>query len=443
MRPAFLRRRIREWLTHDGFLPRMAFALAGYIVGRLLLWSGRTAQGVEILSRVHRAALFGPVDGRIGQLFANALSSQPDAAGSAVRTALHGFADTVSPTPQTKRFFESPQRLLGGCMMVLKSPSENEKGVLHLFYSYSYPLLFKLFDAPAIAERYHLVIEPSWSGFCDLNVLAMTALPHPVFVAALEPRDAAFLRTIAANLVPVPVAANGWVDSRVFTPLPGVAKDVDLVMVAGWAGYKRHWAFFRALSTLRRTRQPRVALVGYRLDTDVDAILADAKAVGVDDLIDVHERLSPDEVNLVLNRSKVNVLWSRREGVNRAIVEGMAANLPCVLRAGFNYGYHYPYINAETGCYATDNDLPDVLGRMIEAHASFSPRRYFLGHLTPQISTKTLNDSIKAVATARGEHWTRDLTVRVSALDGLAYWDPADRQRFDDDYRFLASAIRG
>lgn len=438
----FVRRRIREWLTHDGFLPRMAFALAGSILGRLLLWSGRTRQGVETLSRVHRAALFGPVDGRIGQLFADALSSQPDATGSAVRMVLHGFADTVSPTPQTKRFFESPERLLGGCMMVLKSPSDNEKGVLYLFYSYSYPLLFKLFDAPAIAERYHLVIEPSWSGFCDSNVLAMTALPHPVFVAALEPRDAAFLRTIAANLVPVPVGANGWVDSRVFTPLSDVAKDLDVVMVAGWASYKRHWAFFCALRTLRKTHAPRVALVGYRIDSDIATILADARAAGVHDLIEVHEGLSPDGVNRVLNRSKVNVLWSRREGVNRAIVEGMAANVPCVLRAGFNYGYHYPYINAETGCYATERQLPDVLRRMVGEYASFSPRRYFLEHLTPQQSTATLNDAIKAVATSRGERWTRDLTVRVSALDGLAYWDPSDRQRFDDDYRFLASAIR-
>jgi glycosyltransferase involved in cell wall biosynthesis len=214
-------------------------------------------------------------------------------------------------------------------------------------------------------------------------------------------------------------------------------------MIAGWASYKRHWAFFRALKTLRRVLEPRVALVGYPLDTDVDAIMRDAKTAGVDDLIEVHERLSPAEVNAVLNRSKVNVLWSRREGVNRAIIEGMAAGVPCVLRSGFNYGYRYPYINVATGCYASDHELPDVLERMIRDHASYSPRRYFLEHLTPHISTATLNAAIRTVATERGERWTEDLAVRVSALDGLAYWDPADRQRFEDDYRFLEAQILG
>jgi hypothetical protein len=59
----------------------------------------------------------------------------------------------------------------------------------------------------------------------------------------------------------------------------------------------------------------------------------------------------------------------RGQGVNRAIV---------VLRRGFNYGYHYPHINAETGCYATERELPNVLARMIRDFASFSPRRYFI-----------------------------------------------------------------
>jgi hypothetical protein len=120
----------------------------------------------------------------------------------------------------------------------------------------------------------------------------------------------------------------------------------------------------------------------------------------------------------------------------------MAANVPCVLRAGFNYGHRYPYLNEETGCYADESDLPRVLQRMIRDHASFSPRRYFLRHLTPQASTATLNREIRDAATARGERWTSDLAVRVSTLDGLAYWDPGDRRRFEQDYLFLQSTIR-
>lgn len=440
-RLAFFPRRFREWLVYDGFLPRMAFGVSGLALGLLLFVFRRYQKGVAVLSRVHRACLYQPVDMRIGRLFTNALSANPGTLGSAVRAVLHDYPTAVTPTPQTGRFFESPRRLLGGCILVLKSPSMNERGVLYLYYSYAYPLFLKLFDAASIAERYYLVLEPSWSGFCDQNVLAMTALPHPVFVASLEPRDTAFLQSTGANLVPVPVGANSWVDTRVFRPLPNVAKDLDIVMVAGWASYKRHWAFFQALRSLSQGLRPRVALVGYPIDTDISGILADAALAGVEDFLEVYERLPPDEVNRVLNRSKVNILWSRREGVNRAIIEGIAANVPCVLRAGFNYGHRYPYINAETGCYATERELPEILAHMIRDYASFSPRRWFLAHLTPQTSTATLNEAIKTLATRRGERWTRDIAVRVSALDGLDYWDPAERRRFEEDYRFLESKI--
>src|SRR5262249_31486334 len=151
-------------------------------------------------------------------------------------------------------------------------------------------------------------------------------------------------------LIPVPVSANWWVDHRVFQPLPDVSKDADAIMVASWARFKRHERFFAVLSRLRkRGDKLRVILIGYCNDCTGNDIFRLAPYRGVADQIEMHERVAPEEVNRHLNRAKVNVIWSRREGVNRAVIEGFFAGTPGILRAGFNFGYPYPFINPQTG----------------------------------------------------------------------------------------------
>jgi hypothetical protein len=229
----------------------------------------------------------------------------------------------------------------------------------------------------------------------------------------------------------------------VFRPLPGVEKDIDVCMIAAWAGYKRHWQVFRALGRLRRQGvRLRTLLLGYPVDKTRDAILREASLCGVADQLELRENLSPAEVNTQLNRAKVHVLWSRREGVNKAIIEAMFAGVPSIVREGFNYGYHYPYINPSTGRFSTEDSLPDDLLEMVETHSSYSPREWVMEHMTCQKGTVILNEVIKKKALELGESWTQDIAVKISKLNGIDYWDPEDAERFRADYEFLRSAIR-
>ena len=156
-------------------------------------------------------------------------------------------------------------------------------------------------------------------------------------------------RSLESNLEVVPVAANWWVDHRSVPP-PGAPRDIDVIMVAAWAGIKRHWRVFRTLAELRkRGHKLKVALVGYRYDltrADVEALAAH---FGIRDQIETFERISHEEVAALLARSKVHVLWSRRECANRAIIEAMLADVPVIVRDGLTFGYRYPYINEHTG----------------------------------------------------------------------------------------------
>jgi len=57
-----------------------------------------------------------------------------------------------------------PRRLIGSRVLVVKTARPGERGVLVVDYSYVFPLMAGLFDLAAIADRYTLVLEPSWAA---------------------------------------------------------------------------------------------------------------------------------------------------------------------------------------------------------------------------------------------------------------------------------------
>jgi glycosyltransferase involved in cell wall biosynthesis len=264
-----------------------------------------------------------------------------------------------------------------------------------------------------------------------------------VFVEAFEPRDAEVVRAMKANLIPVGTSTNWWVDHRIMTPLQGVPKDRDLVMIASWARFKRHARFFAALRSLRkRGHRLSVSLLGYPTDCQMADIAREAEYYGVRDQVEFFEWLKPEEVNYQLNRAKVNVIWSRKEGVNRAIIEGMFADVPCILRHGFNYGHPYPYVNAQTGRFADEETLPDVILDLVATYGDYAPREWVLSNMSCQKATDIVAVAVRDFALRSGEPWTTDPVVKVCYLNDMRYWDDIDRTRFVQDYEFLNSVRR-
>jgi hypothetical protein len=226
-------------------------------------------------------------------------------------------------------------------------------------------------------------------------------------------------------------------------PIPDTPRTLDAVMIASWATFKRHHRVFSALRTLRRRGHVlTMALAGYPSGLKKDDILVQADYFGVADQIEVHEWLSFADVNVLYNRARVNLVWSRREGCNRAVIEGMLAGVPCIMRSGFNYGHHQPYMSSGDVQLCAESDLPEALlhggGSIDREH----PRAWVLSNMSCQAATEVLTKTIRPVALALGEAWTTDPVVKVGALNRMAYWDERDRQRFAGDYAFLAAARR-
>jgi glycosyltransferase involved in cell wall biosynthesis len=437
--PAFIvKAALREHLAHDLGPLRGAAGTSLYAAASAMRVAGRRSEAYKLLMRTHSGNFSGSIDRRIEEQLRDATTRERRGES----TGLWAAYDQIIAAAVAK-FRAGPTRLVGSRLLVAKAWRPAERGVLYIDYSYVFPSLAGLFDLRAIADRYHLVLEPSWSGVCTPEILLYSRLDRPVFVETIEPRDHRVLATLDTNLTHVPVAANYWVDYRRIEPLPDRTRDIDVIMVAAWTGIKRHWRFFRALAALRRRgHRLRVALVGYRYDKTIEDIRAQANYFGIGDQVELFERLSQDEVSALLARSKVHVLWSRRECANRAIIEAMLADVPVIVRTGLTFGFKYPYINDQTGRFVEEAALGDAILEMIDCRTSYAPRQWVLEHMTCQHATTAVEASARAAATGHGEMWTSGLVVKTSTLDTQKYWDPADRDRFAEDYRFLEASIR-
>gem|GEM_PF-1844156 len=426
--------RVKEWAAYDSRVLRFIVGAVAYCLARLSLFV-KPAAAYGVLFRLHRSDISSSVSGLVESLVEEGLSSP----SSALSTFLASRPAAVTVTPVTKRFFENPERLLGARVLVTKSPRDREKGLVCIDYNYTFPLFARLFDVERIKQRYHILLEPSWSGYCDPDILCYATFHSPVFVQAFEPRDLAFVKR-ATNLLPVPVAGNWWVDHRIFVPLSGVEKQFDIVMVAGWGAYKRHSRFFAALARLRRQgHRPRVLLLGYPVSWTKEHVLQQAKYFGVADQLEVREKVPYEQVNALVNQARIHVLWSRKEGIPRAVVECMLANVPSIVRDKLNYGHRYEFVNPSTGAFATEESLPGAILELLERSSEMRPREWVMENMSCQRATSILDATIRQFERSQGNEWTESPVVKVRQLNSMAYWDAADAERFAPDYEWLLS----
>jgi glycosyltransferase involved in cell wall biosynthesis len=433
---------LRERVTYDlgPLRTPTAYALLGTYYA--LCAVGRRAEAFRLLMRLHSSGQAIMLDRQIAQRIRCATVAER----SGAMTGLWATYDKC--VSETVAWFQSTGwtlgNLLGSRMLVVKSFRPRERGVIVVDYSYVFPLLAGLFDLSAIAEQYTLVLEPSWSGVCAPEILHFTRFDFQVFVESVEPRDAQFLKALDTNIAVVPLAANYWVDHRHVRPIPSDQRDIDVIVLAAWSHVKRHWRIFKTLAGLKqRGHRLKTVLVGYRQDKTIDEVRSEAAHYGISDQVDFYERISQRQVSALLARSKVHVLWSRRECANRAVIEALFADVPIIVRDDLTYGFRYSYVNAETGRFVREENLGDAILDMVENRAQYRPRQWALDNMTSDRAAATLNRHLSEAAQRSGDAWSEDTVRRTGALDAQQYWNPTDRDRFQADYKFLKSTFIG
>lgn len=323
-------------------------------------------------------------------------------------------------------------------LIVLKSPSDREKGVILLKYARTFSAVVALLDLERLMDRYQFVLEPCWAGYCDPALLLFVTASQPVVVQCFTHSDHEFVRRLGYPMIPVRLGPADWVDADAFD-LPQVPeKQFDLVMVANWAPHKRHALLFKALQSLG-DRDVRVLLVGFPwADRSADDVRREVAAFPNDRVsVRIVEQVPHAELARLLRQCKVFVFLSKKEGDNKALVEAMFAGVPAIVYDR-TVGGASSRINAATGVLAAERELPEKIRYMLDHHMEFSPRQWALEHTGAKVATRLVDNALREAALRSGGDYRSGIVEKINAPN-LAYKVASDRERFRADYDFALS----
>ena len=296
--------------------------------------------------------------------------------------------------------------------VILKAPAAGgEKGVLLMTFEYNWVRLLLGLTEPErrwMDEHYELVLSTSWSP-TDYAVLglAVAAMKGRILVQSCNYDEIRAIEAFHPRLACLQTLPCDWINPELYDPQPPAARKTDIVMVANWGAFKRHWELFRALS--RMPAALKVVLIGQREPgRSRESILALARALGVPQQLEVHESLPIAEVARHQCNARVSVILSRREGCCVAAVESLFAGCALAMRKDAHVG-PLAYINEQTGCRLRPRRMHQDLMALIEASAHLRPRQWATENLACHLSREKLNALLKAGALKNGNPWTQDI----------------------------------
>ena len=81
-------------------------------------------------------------------------------------------------------------------------------------------------DVATVLQHYFLILEPSWSGYTNHNILYFTRFKdQPIIVMSPEKRDYDFLEALGTNLIPVSFGCGDWVNPSDISSLARITKN--------------------------------------------------------------------------------------------------------------------------------------------------------------------------------------------------------------------------
>jgi glycosyltransferase involved in cell wall biosynthesis len=317
--------------------------------------------------------------------------------------------------------------------------SERERGVVLISFEYQWARLMAMHRLDEFARRYTVVLAPTWSPPHALeNTLFPARYPDSrLFSLISNAIDRDVFPRLSKKFLVVPLYASNWVNPALYEPVPFAQKDIDIVMLAGFGVYKRHFALFQALRDVPRTL--RVVLIGTPAPGRTMATLfEEARQYGVQDRVEIREGVSDQEVNQCLARAKISIILSNQEGSCVAVVESLFADTPVGLYEDAIVGSR-AFINEQTGRLFRRDGLGAQLRDFLSASRTCSPRKWALENgLCCHGSTAVLNRALKASALEGGEQWTRDIAVHHWRFDPVLLREE-DRRALEPAYEDIRS----
>jgi glycosyltransferase involved in cell wall biosynthesis len=321
--------------------------------------------------------------------------------------------------------------------IILKAPRPNgEKGVLLTMFEYNWLRLLAHSKAlDYLNAHFDIILSTSWSPTdYALLALALNSLKGTVFVQACNYGEISWIEQFHPRLKCLPSIACDWINPDCYQPRPFAERQIDILMVANWAPFKRHWQFFDALRKMPRSL--RITLIGQDEGKHNLAMLREQAALfGVKQDIHFVESIPIDEVARYQCDSKTSLILTRREGCCVAAVESLFANSPLGMMHNAHVGPK-AYINEQTGVLLTTHQMDKQLMEFLDRSEGFRPRAWAIENISCHRSTAKLNELLKAQADAEGRPWTADIKTPYWRPYPI-YLRPSDREELRPVYEEL------
>ena len=339
--------------------------------------------------------------------------------------ALHLLQQVMSDYELSTKDYSSGVEIkeASGRTIVLRWPSIEEghidKGILAIKFTKTFSYYLKHIDIKSLEKYFFLVLEPSWSGYADADILGFVGRANNIVVQASELEDRILLNSFPETFVAASFGASDWVDYRLFNDLK-TGKIYDSIYVANTNPIKRVRRYLEAVSRIVRYQDEKYigCLVCASWGGAEDLVKKLIESYQLNDNLIVHFSVGRAEVVNLINQSKVNVLLSYKEGSNKSLFEAMFCNTPVICLAE-NVGVNKSYINESTGLLISDSLIESSLLWIKKNYSRFQPRQWAMNNITPNLTTKKL-ESI--VCSLEGVISTRSLLVKTNNPE-YSYFD--------------------
>ncbi|AFL89048.1 glycosyltransferase [Terriglobus roseus DSM 18391] len=338
--------------------------------------------------------------------------------------------ETLLPDPTSRRITKG---------IILKPyVSDREKGVVFVSFENQMARMALATDLARFASRYTLVVSPSWCPpHSVFTYLFPRVYPDKIISLISNRKDLMYFPRMDSKYSMVPLYASNWVDDHEFRPVPKAEKTIDIFMLANFAKYKRHHAFFRALQDVPRNF--RIVLNGQsEPGRSRETILNEAGAYGVRDRFELRENVTDQELHDNLVGAKTSVILSVREGSCVAVVEAMFANTPVGMLEDAEIGSRV-FITPQTGRLLRHAGLGAQITDFVNNAHTYEPRRWVEDNGVGCVaSSAVLNDALKEEALVAGRDWTEDIAT-LRWRPNPQYYRPEDAARMQEAHADIAA----
>ena len=326
--------------------------------------------------------------------------------------------------------------LVRNAILLKPHVSKREKGLLLVSFETELLKLARCPEFERFSLEYRVLFLPTWQPFFSTALFIVSARATDTFwilpSSSENLDDCADLAPYARGL---PFQASSWVDDSRFAG-DRSGKRYDLLMVANFAKYKRHWLLFQALREL----PPSISCViaGRPLGSrSVEALRREAAAFGVLDRIEILE--DPDDATLegIFAKARLFCALSHKEGSYVAIAEALMADTPVAMFANAIVGSK-EYIHEETGfLFKTGEPLSRQILAALGVCESKGPRAWAQQNISARVNSERLNKLLEDEAIRSCEEWTIGVEPFHCRHFEFLYYDPAAETRLARCYAEL------